>query len=71
MEQPARPPATPLPPEVKAQTAVVIAAFNEGRAIGDVVRGVRAEFPNVIADAKLPDGSPRTESVRPSDEQHA
>jgi glycosyltransferase involved in cell wall biosynthesis len=38
----------PLPPEIARDTYIVIAAFNEGKAIGDVVRELRVHYPNVV-----------------------
>jgi glycosyltransferase involved in cell wall biosynthesis len=38
----------PLPPEIARDTYIVIAAFNEGKAIADVVRELRTHYPNVV-----------------------
>lgn len=43
-----------LPPEIARDTYIVIAAFNEAKAIGDVVRELRAHYPNVVV---VDDGS--------------
>ncbi len=43
-----------LPLEVAAGTYIVIAAFNEGKAIGEVVRELRVRYPNVVV---VDDGS--------------
>jgi glycosyltransferase involved in cell wall biosynthesis len=38
----------PLPPEIAQHTYIVIAAYNEAKAIGDVVRELRAHYPHVV-----------------------
>ena len=38
----------PAPDETAPRTWIVIPAFNEGEVIGDVIRGVRARFPDVV-----------------------
>ena len=42
------------PADVRNGTFVVIPAYNEGQCLGDVVQGVRAEYPNVVV---VDDGS--------------
>lgn len=44
-----------LPSEVRAKTAIVIAAFREAGSIGDVVRELRTQYPHVLV---VDDGSP-------------
>lgn len=43
-----------LPPEVCRQIWVVIPMYNEGQRVGEVIRGVREFYPNVVA---IDDGS--------------
>jgi polyprenyl-phospho-N-acetylgalactosaminyl synthase len=52
------------PPEWRAGTYIVIAAFNEGGAVGRVVRDVRTAFPNVVV---VDDGSKDNTAIEASE----
>src|SRR5687768_2472457 len=57
--------APPLPRDVAEGLYVVIAAFNEGKAIGNVVRELLVHYPNVIVtdDGSRDDTSERAQEA--------